>query len=72
MIDVNRTVKGKDSMTIAEPIKSVEIEALEKRIEFLEKRRMVDSLTLLEILANITFFGSLKREKCKYAKDGRH
>ncbi len=58
-------------MTVEEARKSVEMEELEKRIEFLEKRRIVDSLTLLEILGNITFFGGLKKEECRYAKDGQ-
>jgi hypothetical protein len=46
-------------------------EALEKRLELLEKRGIEDTLTLLEILSNITFFGDLKMKRCKYARDGQ-
>jgi len=68
MIFVNRIMKGKDKMNVAE-IK--QLEALEKRLKLFEKHGMEDSLTLLEILSNITFFGNLKMEKCKYARDGQ-
>jgi hypothetical protein len=46
-----------------------ELNELNKRLKLLEKRGIQDSLTLLEILSNITFFGKLKMEKCKYAKN---
>jgi hypothetical protein len=46
-----------------------EWDEFDKRLKLLEKRGIQDSLTLLEILSNITFFGKLKMEKCKYAKD---
>jgi hypothetical protein len=68
MIFVNRIMKGKDKMN-AEEIK--QLEELEKRLKLLEKHGIEDSLTLLEILSNITFFGNLKMEKCKYARDGQ-
>ena len=45
-----------------------ELNELDKRLKLLEKRGIQDSLILLEILSNITFFGKLKMEKCKYAK----
>jgi hypothetical protein len=61
-------MKGKDKMN-AEEIK--QLEELDKRLKLLEKRGIEDSLTLLEILSNITFFGKLKMEKCKYARDGQ-
>ena len=65
---INRIMKGKDNMNI-EKVK--ELEELEKRVKLLEKHGFEDSLTLLEILSNITFFGNLKMEKCKYARDGQ-
>jgi hypothetical protein len=48
-----------------------ELDKLEKKLKLLEKRGMENSLTLLEILSNITYFGNLKMKKCKYAKDGQ-
>lgn len=45
------------------------LEKLEKRLEKLEKNGFEDTLILIEILSNITFFGGLKMEKCKYAKE---
>jgi len=47
------------------------LEEFEKRLENLEKHGFEDVLTLVEILSCITFFGSLKMEKCKYAKEGQ-
>ena len=61
-------MKGKDTMNAEE---HYQLEELEKRLKLLEKHGIEDSLTLLEILSNITFFGNLKKEKCKYAKDGQ-
>ena len=68
MIYVNRILKGKDSMNVEE---HYQLEEFEKRLKLLEKHGIEDSLTLLEILSNITFFGNLKMEKCKYARDGQ-
>jgi len=45
-----------------------QLEELEKRIAKLEKHGFEDTLTLVEILSSITFFGGLKMEKCKYAE----
>jgi hypothetical protein len=70
-IYINRIMKGKDKMNIEELKELVELKELEKRLELLEKHEIEDSLTLLEILSNITFFGNLKMEKCKYARDGQ-
>lgn len=47
------------------------LEEFEKRIEKLEKHEFEDTLTLLEILSTITFFGGSKMKKCKYAKEGQ-
>jgi len=44
------------------------LEELEKRVTKLEKHGFEDTLTLVEILSSITFFGGLKMEKCKYAE----
>ena len=41
------------------------------RIDNLEKREEQEFLTLLEILANVTFFGGIKKTNCEYAKDGQ-
>jgi len=61
-------MKGKDNMYVEE---TKQMEELQKQLKLLENRDMENSLTLLEILSNITFFGNLKMEKCKYAKDGQ-
>jgi len=47
------------------------LEEFEKRLKRLEKHGFEDTLTLVEILGNITFFGNLKMQKCKYAKEGQ-
>jgi len=47
------------------------LEEFEKRLKKLEKHGFEDTLTLVEILSNITYFGNLKMEKCKYAKEGQ-
>jgi hypothetical protein len=47
------------------------MEEFEERLEKLEKREFEDTLTLVEILSTIAFFGGLKTKKCKYAKEGQ-
>ena len=47
------------------------LEEFEKRLKELEKHGFEDTLTLVEILSSINFFGGLKMEKCKYAKEGQ-
>jgi len=47
------------------------LEEFEERLKKLEKHGFEDTLTLVEILSSITFFGGLKMEKCKYAKEGQ-
>jgi hypothetical protein len=47
------------------------LEEFEKRLNKLEAHGFEDTLTLVEILSSITFFGGLKMEKCKYAKEGQ-
>jgi hypothetical protein len=68
MICINIILKGKNSMNVEE-IKH--LEEFEKRLKLLEEHGIEDSLTLVEILSNITFFGGLKMDKCKYARDGQ-
>lgn len=48
-----------------------ELGELENKLKLLEKRVMENSLTLLEILSNITYFGDLKMKKCEFASDGQ-
>lgn len=50
---------------------TTKFEALEKRLKLLEKRGIEDTLTLMEILSNIAFFGDLKMKRCKYPRDGQ-
>ena len=47
------------------------LEEFEKRLNKLEKHGFEDTLTLVEILSSITFFGGLKMENCKYSKEGQ-
>jgi len=47
------------------------LEQFEKRLIELEKHGFEDTVTIVEILSNITFFGTLKMEKCEHAKDGQ-
>lgn len=47
------------------------LEELENRLEKLEKHGFEDTLTLIEILSNMTFFGGMKMKECEYAKDGQ-
>jgi hypothetical protein len=48
-----------------------ENDQLHKRIDKIEQLINEEALTLVEILANITFFGDLKKTKCEYAKNGQ-
>ncbi len=50
---------------------SKSLEDLEERLNKLKKHGFEDTLTLVEILSNITFFGGFKKEKCKHEKDGQ-
>lgn len=53
-----------DSMT-------TEIDQLSRRIDKIERLINEEALTLVEILANITFFGDLKKTQCENAKNGQ-
>jgi hypothetical protein len=50
---------------------SIEIDQLHKRIDKIEQLKNDEALTLVEILANITFFGELKKTQCEHAKNGQ-
>lgn len=50
---------------------AVEIEKLSQRIENLENTTDAEIITLVEILANITFFGQMKKTLCQHAKNGQ-
>jgi hypothetical protein len=50
---------------------TIEIDQLQRRIEKIEKLKNEEALTLVEILANITFFGDLKKTQCEHAKNGQ-
>ncbi len=50
---------------------SIEIDQLHRRIDKLERLRNEEALTLVEILANITFFGELQKSQCEHAKNGQ-
>lgn len=44
------------------------LEKIEKRLKKLEIQEFQDTLTLVEMLSNISFFGNLKKKNCKFAK----
>ena len=48
-----------------------ELEELHKRIDKIEKQKIQEVLTLVEILSTATFFGEIKKANCKYAKNGQ-
>jgi len=50
---------------------SAQIEELYTRIDNLEKRDKEEIVTIVEILANVNFFGGLKKANCEYAKKGQ-
>lgn len=47
------------------------LEEFDKRLKKLEKRVFEDTITLVEILGNIAFFGGIKMEKCQYSMEGQ-
>jgi hypothetical protein len=49
----------------------IELEELNKRIDKLERQKSQEILTLVEILSNATFFGSIKKTFCEHAKNGQ-
>jgi hypothetical protein len=50
---------------------TIELEELHERIKKIEKQKNEQVLTLVEILANITFFGELKKARCEFAKNSQ-
>jgi hypothetical protein len=50
---------------------AIKLENLNQRLEKLEKNSNQEILTLVEILANATFFGQMKKALCQYAKNGQ-
>jgi hypothetical protein len=50
---------------------TIELDQLRRRIEKIEQLENEEVLTLVEILANITFFGELKKAQCEHAKNGQ-
>jgi hypothetical protein len=48
-----------------------QLEELHLRLDKLEKQKNQEILTLVEILANATFFGELKKTNCHYAINGQ-
>jgi hypothetical protein len=48
-----------------------QIEELTQRLDKLEEQNKQEILTLIELLANATFFGETKKLNCEYAKNGQ-
>lgn len=47
------------------------LEEFEDRLKKLEDHGFEDTVTLVEILSSLSFFGALKMKSCAYAKDGQ-
>jgi len=47
------------------------IEQLTHRLDKLEEQNKQEILTLIELLANATFFGETKKSNCEHAKNGQ-
>jgi hypothetical protein len=47
------------------------IQELSNRVNRIEEQKNQEIVTLVEILANATFFGGLKKSKCDHAKQGQ-
>jgi hypothetical protein len=50
---------------------TTEIKQFQKRLDEIERQKNEEVLTLVEILANISFFGETKKAQCKHAKNGQ-
>jgi hypothetical protein len=50
---------------------SLKLENVSIRLDKLENSKDQEIITLVEVLANITFFGQLKKNLCQHAKDGQ-
>jgi hypothetical protein len=48
-----------------------QIEELTQRLDKLEEQNKQEILTLIELLANATFFGETKKSNCEHAKNGQ-
>ena len=50
---------------------TIEIEELQRRLDNIERQKNEEVLTLVEILANVSFFGEQKKAQCEHAKNGQ-
>ncbi len=48
-----------------------QLEELKTRLAKLEQRDIEELMTILEIMSNVTFFGNMKKGRCKYEKHGQ-
>ena len=48
-----------------------QIEELTQRVDKLEEQNKQEIITLIELLANATFFGETKKSNCEHAKNGQ-
>ena len=53
------------------PKKESSVKDLEKRIASMEDKSSQEALVLIEMLANINFFGQLKNIKCEFLKNDK-
>jgi hypothetical protein len=49
----------------------IQLEELNQRLGKLEQQNTQEILTLIEMLSNATFFGTLKKANCEFAKNGQ-
>ena len=50
---------------------TIKIEELQKRLDDIERQKNDEVLTLVELLANVSFFGEQKKAQCEHAKNGQ-
>ena len=50
---------------------TIKIEELQKRLDDIERQKNDEVLTLVELLANVSFFGEQKKAQCEYAKNSQ-
>jgi hypothetical protein len=50
---------------------TLDLEDLNKRLTKVEQQKTDEVLTIVEILANFSFFGEIKKSNCGFAKNGQ-
>jgi hypothetical protein len=50
---------------------TIELEGINRRLKKIECQKNDELLTLVEMLANISFFGDMKKARCDFAKNSQ-